>query len=103
MSKHALVLGASGIQGWAIVNELLQGQNRHVFPRVTAATNRPLDPDFVLWPQSSTLQVVHGIELDTTHLASVVEGFRKKILDVELISHVYYCGRRILQFKDETD
>ncbi|KEF50997.1 uncharacterized protein A1O9_12951 [Exophiala aquamarina CBS 119918] len=96
MLKHALVLGASGIQGWAIVRELLDDRNQHTFSKVTAVTNRPLVQKFLLWPQSDRLQLVHGLELNGTSKASLEKNFREKILDIDAITHVYYCAYRWL-------
>ena len=43
VDNHALVFGASGISGWAIVNQILSDYPaKGVFSAVTALTNRPL-------------------------------------------------------------
>ncbi|PYH94531.1 hypothetical protein BO71DRAFT_450011 [Aspergillus ellipticus CBS 707.79] len=70
--NHALVFGASGINGWAwaFVNELIPTP---AFTRITALTNRPLSPSQTLWPASPKLHLVSGIDLLTQipHLPDV--------------------------------
>lgn len=93
--NHALVIGASGLIGWSVVNELLQDAPRQSFRKVTALVNRPLSLQESFWPAPSNgrpkLQLVSGANLlcDDAEL----EGFLKKnVQDVTSISHVYYFG-----------
>lgn len=89
--NHALVYGASGITGWAIVNALLNGYpTDSTFSKVTALTNRPLTPDVAQWPQSNRLQVVSGLDLLAGDQASLEASMRERISDVESVTHVYF-------------
>ncbi len=90
MGNHALVYGASGITGWAIVNAILEGYpDAGAFEKVTALTNRPLSPVAAIWPKSDKLQVVSGIDLGKD---GVQEDMKKRIKDVDTVSHVYFFG-----------
>ena len=86
MGNHALVFGASGIQGWAVVNEILKGYpSEDAFDRVTALANRPMI-EKMLWPESEKLQAISGIDLLTdkgqrgleTELGQRVPGNRER-------------------------
>ncbi|KAF2093843.1 hypothetical protein NA57DRAFT_68893 [Rhizodiscina lignyota] len=88
MGNHALIYGASGITGWAIVNAILEGYpDAGAFDKVTALTNRPLSADAAIWPKSEKLQVVSGIDLGKD---GVQEDMKKRIKDVDTVSHVYF-------------
>lgn len=99
MNKHALVLGASGIQGWAIVNELLKESNSELFHTVTAVTKRPLDHEYSLWPRSSRLSLIHGIDLTSQQASQINESFMT-IPDINSVTHVYYCGLESAALRD---
>lgn len=91
--KHALVLGASGITGWAIVNELLSDHSdAQQFSRVTALTNRPLSASMAGWPENSKLRSSSGIDLLKGDQRTLEEAFKSKISDVETVSHVFFNG-----------
>ena len=52
--KHALIAGASGIRGWALVNTLLSDcPEAAVFTKITALTNRPLPKEISQWLSSA--------------------------------------------------
>nr|CAD70323.1 conserved hypothetical protein [Neurospora crassa] len=93
-SKHAIVFGASGLIGWAIVNQLLRGYPRHgTFSNITAVTNRPLDTSESLWPTDSDqpdLQLVSGIDLHKGDGATLAESLKQAVKDVESVTHIYY-------------
>jgi hypothetical protein len=93
-SNHALIFGASGITGWAITNQILQGYpNPDAFSKVTALTNRPLKAENALWPQSEKLQLVSGMDLMTEKGQQGLEDeMKSKIKDIETVSHVYFFG-----------
>jgi hypothetical protein len=94
MSKSALVFGASGVSGWAFVNEL-----RHDYPRagiwkkIYALTNRPLTHGSSLWPMDSRLNLVSGIDLLNGSQEDLEAGLRK-IGGIEEVTHVYYLGKK---------
>ncbi|OJJ43517.1 hypothetical protein ASPZODRAFT_145871 [Penicilliopsis zonata CBS 506.65] len=90
MSNHAIVLGSSGINGWALVNQLLAGYPApDAFSRVTAVARSPLTAEEAHWPVEERLQVVTGIDL-------LADGLKKtlaeKVPSVETVSHVYYAA-----------
>lgn len=89
--KHALVYGASGITGWAIVNQILDGfPADNTFTKVTALTNRPLPPETAQWPSSSKLQVVSGLNLLEGDQATLEKTMKDRVPDIENVSHVYF-------------
>ena len=91
MGKHALVFGASGINGWAVVNELLRGYpDATTFDTVTALTNRPLDQASTLWPTSDKLQLVSGIDLLEGSQAELQEALSRSIQRLAEVTHVYF-------------
>lgn len=86
--------GASGITGWAIVNQILNGfPTPDTFESVTALTNRPLTAEAALWPQSSKLQIVSGINLQNPAGQAALEAeIKEKVKNVDKITHVYFFG-----------
>ena len=94
MGNHALVFGSTGIQGWAIVNQILKGYpSEDAFEKVTALTNRPLTEN-ILWPESKKLQVISGINLLTNKGQEGLEKEMKdKIPSIETVTHVFFFGR----------
>lgn len=95
-THHAIVFGASGINGWALVNQLLINHpTSDTFGRVTAVLNRPLSLRDSQWPQDDRLRIATGLDL-TADDTVVQNTFEAKIEEAETISHVYYvgtCGR----------
>lgn len=93
--NHALVLGASGLAGWAVVDELLSNYPAAgTFKRVTALVNRPLKLEDAFWPSPSperpNLSLVSGANL-LEGSANDFAGFLKdRVLDVASVTHVYY-------------
>jgi nucleoside-diphosphate-sugar epimerase len=89
--NHALVYGASGVTGWAIVNQILNDYpNADTFTRVTALTNRPLSPEAAQWPKSDKLRVVSGLDLLKGSQEDLEESMKQKISGVENVTHVYF-------------
>lgn len=89
--KHALVYGASGITGWAIVNQILKGfPSKDTFDKVTALTNRPLPPETAQWPSSNKLQVVSGLNLLDGDQSTLESTMKDRVPDIENITHVYF-------------
>ena len=90
--NHALVIGASGLIGWALVNELLS-TSLSPFTHVTALVNRPLVLEESFWPSegSSKISLVSGVDLSSSD-EEFERVFREKVKDVESISHVFYFG-----------
>ena len=91
---HALVIGASGLIGWAIVNELLSSSSSP-FSCVTALVNRPLRIEDSFWPKERVngpeLALISGVDLSVPD--EIFESiFKHKAKSVETISHVFYFG-----------
>ena len=89
--NHALVFGASGITGWAIVNNILEGfPSPDAFNKVTALTNRPLPAEVAQWPQSDKLQVVSGIDLLKGDQKALEETIKSQVSEISKVTHVYF-------------
>lgn len=97
MANHALIFGATGIQGWAIVKQLLNDYpSADAFDRVTALSNRPV-PENVLWPASGKLHMTSGIDLLTDDGQEGLEkNFKANIANIDSVSHVFFCGKTCL-------
>lgn len=93
MGNHALIYGASGISGWAIVNAILNGYpSKDAFSKVTAMVNRPLTREMALWPDDPRLQIVSGIDLLKGSQEDLEKQITEKVHDVESVTQVYfYC------------
>src|SRR5882757_1079062 len=93
--RHALVFGASGITGWAIVNAILEGYpSKDAFDKVTALTNRPLAHQDSEWPSDSRLEIISGIDILKGDQSNLEELLKEKIPSVDTVSHVYFYGMR---------
>jgi hypothetical protein len=92
---HALIFGASGISGWAITNQILNGYpSKDAFSKVTALTNRPLSRQDALWPESDKLQLVSGIDLLNKEGQKALEDeMKSKIEDIDTVTQVFFFGR----------
>lgn len=98
-SNHAIVFGASGIVGWAIVDQILRSYpDPTSFSRVTAITNRPIQLSDSCWPKPGTtkdqpaLDLVSGFDLRHGDGAALANALKEKVPNVEDITHVYYTG-----------
>ena len=101
-SRHALVIGASGLAGWAVVNEILKEYpTKGTFAKVTAVVNRPLSIARARWPTASNVQIqlVSGVNLTAGSLKDTVTQLRDKIPDLETVTHLYHFGRQIIKHK----
>ncbi|KXH28548.1 hypothetical protein CNYM01_13465 [Colletotrichum nymphaeae SA-01] len=89
---HALVLGASGISGWSLLNQARTYPTPTTFARITGTTNRPLTLEQARLPADDPrLALVSGIDFTKT-VDEVAAALRDKIPDVETVSHVFYTG-----------
>ncbi|KAI9720440.1 MAG: hypothetical protein M1812_002946 [Candelaria pacifica] len=94
--KHAIVFGASGITGWAFVNEMLNDYPKPgIWSRVTALTNRPLSHEASMWPADDRLQIVSGIDVLEQEQAEINAGLQSKVQDVNTVTHVYYFAYKM--------
>lgn len=91
---HAVVFGCSGINGWALVNQLLSGYpSAGAFSKITAIANRPFTAHEARWPADDRLQIVTGIDLLAGDDALLSKTLSEKIPSVETVSHIYYAGK----------
>lgn len=94
-SAHAIVFGASGLAGWAVVDQLLQNYPKAgTFSKVTAVVNRPISLADSFWPtpESPSLDLVTGINLAEGSIESFTALLGEKIKDISTVTHVYYFG-----------
>ena len=96
-NNHALVIGASGLIGWSVVNQLLRPYpTEGTFSKVTALVNRPLDLGKCLWPEAAPpapeLDPVSGVDLLCTD-EELKAALMEKVADTTSITHVYYFGK----------
>lgn len=99
MGHHALVFGASGILGWAIVNEILNNYPaKGTYTKVTALTNRPLTREEALWPppggERPELNLVCGIDLTQGTREEVGAKLAALVPDIPSVTQVHYFGKR---------
>jgi NAD(P)-dependent dehydrogenase (short-subunit alcohol dehydrogenase family) len=96
-NNHAIVFGASGLIGWALVDQLLSPYpHAGSFSKVTAATNRPLNLSESHWPEPDShrpdLQLVSGVDLRHGDAAALAECLKREVKDIESVTHIYYLG-----------
>jgi hypothetical protein len=89
--SHALIFGASGISGWAILNEITNYPTPRSFAKITGLSNRPLTIEQAHLPQDPRLNLVNGIDL-TKSVPEVVQMLKDKVEDAQTISHVFFTG-----------
>ncbi|KAH9213679.1 hypothetical protein DL95DRAFT_524340 [Leptodontidium sp. 2 PMI_412] len=89
---HALILGASGISGWGILNQIGVYPTSTFFSHITGTTNRPLSLDKAHLPAADTrFRLVSGIDF-TRPIEEVASLLKKKIPSVETISHAFFTA-----------
>ena len=97
-SNHAIVYGASGLIGWALVDQLLSAYlEAGSFSKVTAVTNRPLNASDRHWPEPDNLhrpdlQLISNIDLRRGDGSLLANSLKQVVNDVESVTHVYYLG-----------
>lgn len=108
--NHALVFGASGLAGWAVVDELLSNYPAHgTFRKVTALVNRPLKLEDSWWPAPSPdrpeLELIAGVNLLNGSVEEFTAFLKDKVKDVGAVTHVFYFGqyRNILCYTSSSD
>lgn len=96
--RHALVFGASGVTGWAVVKELLLDYpEAGTWDKVTALTNRPLSLEVSQWPKTGNLNIVSGLNLLEPAQEVFNDTVRKEIPDIDTVTHIFYYGEAILR------
>lgn len=95
-NRHAIVFGCTGINGWALVNQLLSGYPAiGTFEKVTAIANRPFNLDDANWPYEdgdNRLHIISGIDLLAEDDISLQAILSEKVSSVETVSHIYFAG-----------
>jgi nucleoside-diphosphate-sugar epimerase len=104
-SNHAIIFGASGVIGWALVNQLLGPYpDAGAFSKVTAITNRPLNLSETCWPESNSqrpdLQLVSGVDLRQGDGTTLADTLKRTVKDVESVTHIYYLGMSPLKYHE---
>jgi hypothetical protein len=94
MEDHvALVFGASGISGWAVMQNLLTYPSPTTFGRIIGLTNRPLSKAESNLPEDDKrVELYSGIDL-RQELEEVKKRLSNTIPRLEEVTHVYYCGK----------
>jgi nucleoside-diphosphate-sugar epimerase len=103
-THHALVIGASGFIGWSVANQLLAPYPLpSPYLKVTKLVNRPLKLSDSFWPKAAlgrpSLALFTGVDLLCSD-GELVAMFKRKVENVESITHVYYCGMFPPYFSD---
>lgn len=88
---HALIIGASGISGWSLLNQTRTYPTPTTFSRITGTTNRPFPLEQAHIPEDSRVQIASGIDF-TKPVETVAKTLKEKIPDVISVTHVFYTG-----------
>lgn len=93
--SHALVFGASGLAGWAVVDQLLENYPAEgTFAKVTALANRSLSVADSYWPSLSPLRpqldLVSGVNLAEGTVEEFTASLKEKV-DHDG-THAFYFG-----------
>lgn len=88
---HALVLGASGISGWSLLNQLHSYPSNDYWKRITGQTRRPFSFEQAKIPAEDRTQLVSGIDL-TASVDQIISDLRSKISDIETVTQVFFTG-----------
>lgn len=89
-NRTALVFGASGITGWAILREALNYPTTSTFHKVIGLTNRPLDRSKSFLPEDDRLVIVAGVDLTTA--VDDVAAKLASIDGIEDVTDVFFAG-----------
>lgn len=90
-AKHAIVFGASGIGGWAIVNALCNNYpSKGIFSAITALTNRPLPTEISQWPKDARLTVASGIDLMKGSQEELEHRLKNQIDNVSTVTQLFF-------------
>ena len=99
--SHALVIGASGLIGWAVVDQLLQSYpTPSTFSKISALVTRPRSLQDSFWPAEGegegrpVLELVSGVNL-TRGDEEVEQVLKEKVRGVEDVKYVFYFGKSL--------
>lgn len=91
--KRALVFGASGVSGWAMVNEILNDYpEQGIWGGVVALTNRPLSLEQSQWPRDSRLSIVSGVDILAGSQQDLENTLKARVPEIGSITHMIYLG-----------
>lgn len=95
--RHAIVFGASGLIGWAVVDQLLRAYpTAGAFSKITAVTNREVKLSESYWPEPGAgrpdLQLISGIDLRRGDGTTLANSLQQAVEDIHTITHVFYLG-----------
>ncbi|KAH7039882.1 uncharacterized protein B0I36DRAFT_370828 [Microdochium trichocladiopsis] len=92
-NKTALIFGASGVTGWAMVNEILNDYpKKGIWNKVYALTNRPLSREASCWPNDTRLDIVSGVDLLQGSQEELEQVMKDKIKGFGNVTHVIYLA-----------
>lgn len=91
--KRALVFGASGVSGWAMVNEILNDYpEQGIWGGVVALTNRPLSLEQSQWPRDSRLSIVSGVDILAGSQQDLENTLKARVPEIGSITHMIYLA-----------
>jgi nucleoside-diphosphate-sugar epimerase len=85
----ALVFGASGVTGHALLKALLAHESHAVFSRVIGLTNRPLASEIAFLPSDERLELYSDIDL-LNREESLLK--LQHVPNIQQVTHVYYAA-----------
>ncbi|KAH7395595.1 hypothetical protein BKA64DRAFT_62366 [Cadophora sp. MPI-SDFR-AT-0126] len=89
---HALILGASGISGWGILNQIGTYPTSTFFSHITGTTTRPFSLEKAHLSATDTRYcLVSGIDF-TKRVEEVAKLLKDKVPSAETISHVFFTA-----------
>jgi hypothetical protein len=93
--KFALIFGASGVSGWALVNEILNDYpKKGIWGGVYALTNRPLSLEQSQWPKDDRLHIMSGIDLLKGSQEDLEKTMKEKLPMISKVTHYIFLGER---------
>ena len=90
---HALVFGASGISGWALMSTCLTYPTTRTFSRIIGLTHRPLDPKDALLPMEEQKRWELHSGFDLSRGVDPVKEKLGRIGGLEEVTHVFFACR----------
>lgn len=87
---HALIFGASGITGWALMNQAVTYPTPTTFSRIIGLSNRPLAAADAQLPADARIELYSGIDLSKGKVEAVEQ--LRKVKDIEKTTHVYFAA-----------
>ncbi|EKG14165.1 hypothetical protein MPH_08668 [Macrophomina phaseolina MS6] len=88
---HALILGASGISGWSLLNQARIYPTPTTFSRITGTTNRPFTLKQAHIPEDDRVKIASGIDF-TESVEEVVRALKEKVPDINTVTHVFFTA-----------